>query len=249
MTRIFAKERRPLSSAVAQVAIVLSLIASVLYGADMVPGDIMVGSLLLVTLVKGLSIALLAIFALVKADRGDVLTLFFALMACAAGDVLITGAFSSDGTQEAGLTSAIYAFGAGHVLYTLVFLTQLAPLHVLTAFRLRVAALVWAGAGFAVYWFWPVLTVQPWLVLVYAGLLFVMTSAACLTRYPFMMVGVGALLFMASDALLGAELFLGLDLSLAWLVWPLYYLGQFMLALGIVLTPRTMQPTGRYRFV
>ena len=48
-------------------------------------------------------------------------------------------------------------------------------------------------------------------------------------------VGLGALLFVASDLLIFARLGHVLDEALTgWFVWPLYYAGQFLICTGVI---------------
>ncbi|MHA6317433.1 lysoplasmalogenase family protein [Altererythrobacter sp. CAU 1778] len=73
---------------------------------------------------------------------------------------------------------------------------------------------------------------------VYALALGGMACAAWLSRFPRYRVGVGAVLFVASDILIFARLGGQVEIIANWLVWPLYYGGQFLIATGVIQTLR-----------
>ncbi|MGN6495763.1 MAG: lysoplasmalogenase family protein [Tsuneonella sp.] len=62
-----------------------------------------------------------------------------------------------------------------------------------------------------------------------------MAAAAWTSRFSRYRVGVGALLFVASDLLIFARLGGRLDEALTgWFVWPLYYAGQLLITTGVI---------------
>ncbi len=247
MTRIFSKQKRPFSAVIGQTALILSAVTAVLYGTDLVP-VFAVGALSSTLILKGLPILLLAIFAMVKSSRLDVAFITLGLLAHIAGDILITGDIP-DLPGEKGFLTALYGFGLGHIFYGLAFATNLAPSHTLTSIRLTVAAVFWAMVGYGIYWFWPQILNLNLLILIYGGLLLLMATLAILSRYSLFMAGLGATLFLVSDALLGADMVLNLMVAdYLWLVWPLYFTGQFLITLAVVLTPRYIPSRGGYRF-
>ncbi|MFA9200095.1 MAG: lysoplasmalogenase family protein [Cypionkella sp.] len=70
---------------------------------------------------------------------------------------------------------------------------------------------------------------------IYAAVLGAMAGAAWLSRFSRYRVGIGALLFVASDLLIFARLGGTLpDAVTAWLIWPLYYSGQFLVVTGVI---------------
>ena len=245
MTRIFTKKRRPAIEAIGQIFIALSLLAAVSYGVGFYPSGMMAASLSaypMAALVKTAAIGFLTLFALMNAKRGDIIFLVFALAAGAAGDFLITG------TTNISLMNAIFAFGIGHIFYIFLFMFNFCRVKELSLMRLKLTALLWAGAGFGVFYLWPQLVNQPLALLVYMGLLLVMASMALLSRYPIFLTGLGGVLFLVSDVFLGLGLILQIDLWTTHLVWPLYYVGQFMLCMGIILSPAKDSRMGGYRF-
>ncbi|ANY20680.1 YhhN-like protein [Tsuneonella dongtanensis] len=77
------------------------------------------------------------------------------------------------------------------------------------------------------------------MAVVYAVALAAMAATAWLSRFSRYNVGVGALLFVASDLLIFARLggVLGENVT-EWFVWPLYYAGQFLICTGVIRTLR-----------
>lgn len=248
MARIFAKKRRFVAASLSQILVIISMIAAILYGVMDVPAPILIGSIPLDTAVKGCAVGFLALFALSRVGPLDVILLVPALTAHTLGDLFITGNIPGF-LGDAGLVPAILAFAAGHILYSVIFVLNLTAFESLSFIRIQAAALLMGIAGFALYWFWPQIDLQPVLVQVYSGVLIVMALFALLSRYPIFMVGVGALLYVISDSLLGATLFMDMSHGLDIAVWPTYYVGQLLITLGIVLTPRSLGTTGKYRFV
>ena len=78
---------------------------------------------------------------------------------------------------------------------------------------------------------------------IYALALGAMAAGAWASSFPRLRVGAGAMLFVLSDILLFAEM--GPLGGTQWpgiLVWPIYYLGQFLICTGIVQTLRKRDP-------
>ena len=73
----------------------------------------------------------------------------------------------------------------------------------------------------------------------YTALVGAMAAAAWTSAFPRYRVGIGAILFVASDLMIFArEGGLLDDAGASWAVWPLYYAGQFLIATGVVQTLR-----------
>ncbi|MFB0611477.1 lysoplasmalogenase family protein [Aurantiacibacter poecillastricola] len=82
-----------------------------------------------------------------------------------------------------------------------------------------------------------------WMVAIYGVALGLMAASAWMSDFPRMRVAAGALLFVVSDLLLFAELGpLSGSLVPEYLVWPIYYLGQFLITVGVVTTLRKRNP-------
>ena len=84
-------------------------------------------------------------------------------------------------------------------------------------------------------WLLPADRAWAWPAGLYGLALGGMAACAWMSAFPRYRVGVGAVLFLASDLLLIAGLgpLMGEALPQA-LVWPLYYAGQFLIAVGVV---------------
>lgn len=73
----------------------------------------------------------------------------------------------------------------------------------------------------------------------YALLLGAMSAAAWTSRFPRYRVGLGAVLFVLSDLAIFAREAGRLDSDVTgWLIWPLYFAGQLMIATGVVQASR-----------
>lgn len=71
----------------------------------------------------------------------------------------------------------------------------------------------------------------------YAAIVGAMAASAWVSRFPRYRVGLGGALFVASDLLIFAREGQHLPEAVTWwLVWPLYYAGQFMIATGVIRT-------------
>ena len=62
-----------------------------------------------------------------------------------------------------------------------------------------------------------------------------MAASTWLSSFPRYRVGLGAVLFVASDLLILARLGVLADSAVpGLLIWPLYYFGQFLICIGVV---------------
>jgi len=79
-----------------------------------------------------------------------------------------------------------------------------------------------------------------WKVTLYGVFLGAMAASAWMSRFSRYRVGAGALLFVVSDWLIFAQFGpLAHEGVARWLVWPLYFTGQFLIATGVVQYFRT----------
>ena len=86
------------------------------------------------------------------------------------------------------------------------------------------------------------------LATLYAATLAAMSASAWISRFPRYRVGVGTLLFVASDLMIIAREAGRFDPAAAdWMVWPLYYVGQLMIATGVVQALRNDATKGLHR--
>lgn len=173
-------------------------------------------------LIKASGVALLAIYALRRGPGKDARLLALALALGALGDALI----------QIDLLYGGAAFFAAHIAAITLYLRNPRAAPVQSQKLAGVALLIgtplacWLLSG----------NVQ---IAGYGVALGGMAAGAWLSRFSRYHVGLGALLFVISDLLIFAR-----EGPLAWqtvpdlLVWPLYYIGQFMIATGVVQTLR-----------
>lgn len=174
-------------------------------------------------ILKGTGVALLALYALRRAGGQDGDLLALVLMLSAIGDVLMELDFLYGGT----------AFFLSHVAAIALYARN--PRAQPTSSQ--------KGAGLALLVLTPIVS---WLisgslqVAVYALALGGMAAAAWLSRFPRYRVGMGAVLFVISDLLIFARMGpMQMEAVADMLVWPVYFLGQFLIATGIVQTLRS----------
>jgi uncharacterized membrane protein YhhN len=181
-------------------------------------------------LLKGAGVALLALYALLRAPhdrRGiDGALLVLALALAALGDMTIELYFTAGGAL----------FAAAHCVAVALYLRNRhprpSPVQKLTGVGLLI------GTPLVSF----LLSGQAQIAL-YAGFLGAMVAAAWMSHYPRYRVGTGAVLFVVSDWLIFSRMG-AYDLAPLpdLLIWPLYYAGQVMIATGIVQCLRGEQP-------
>lgn len=82
-----------------------------------------------------------------------------------------------------------------------------------------------------------------WQAALYGLALGGMAAAAWASNFPRYRVGAGAMLFLVSDLLIFAGIGpLSGTFAPEYLVWPIYYLGQFMICTGVIQTLRKRDP-------
>jgi uncharacterized membrane protein YhhN len=180
------------------------------------------------TLVKTAAVGALALLAYLE---GGGPWLAVALALCAAGDAFLAG------DPKRWLPFGLAAFLAGHVVYVLLFWRErgpaagpafwaVAPLVVLAAAAML--AQLWRSLG----------ALKPAVVLYVLAIVAMVATSLLLPRLRWPAT-IGALAFMASDAILSFDLFKGAKLFgsprlTAWAVWFLYFGGQAMIAWGML---------------
>ena len=184
------------------------------------------------SLVKTLAVGLLAVLAILT---GGPMLLVSALMLSAAGDYFL----SREG--ESAFLAGLASFLLAHVAYVILFAGMGGGMAVLGAEPWR-GALAGAIVLFAGSMLWLLLhRVGPRLrlpIAAYVAAIVAMGVAALGMSQP--VVFAGALMFMASDTLLATELFLLSAISphrmwMRYAVWGLYFAGQLLITLGLVL--------------
>lgn len=175
------------------------------------------GGLLLIAL-KGGSVAALCAYALVHSRQSDGRLLAAVMALGAAGDVGI----ELDVRLGGGLFLLSHLVAIA--LYRRNRRAQPTPTQ-----RAAAGALL-AGVPLAAW----LLTYDP-LAAIYAAALGAMAGSAWLSRFSRYRVGLGVLLFVASDLLIFARLDEALPESLTqWLIWPLYYAAQLLICTGVI---------------
>lgn len=168
-------------------------------------------------LLKGASVAVLGLYALVTLGRAGLL-LATVLLAGAVGDVAI----EFDTVAGGGF------FLLSHLVAIALYRRHRRP--VLSASQRAAAIALVMGVPLGAW----VLTHDP-LAVVYAAALGTMAASAWVSRFSRYWVGIGALAFVASDMFIFARLGGVLDPDFTgWLIWPLYYAGQLLIATGAV---------------
>ena len=201
--------------------LLLSLLCGAAYLAT-VPWHPFPGSIAL----KGLSVGLLAVWTLTEMHGANRLWLTAALALGSLGDVLLD-------LPGDNFVFGLGSFLLGHVCYIRLFLLNREKGSKLSGARtVLVAAVVLFTAGFTL-WLMPVLKPDLGLpVMFYVGALSAMTISAIALNASTNWIQVGAILFLLSDTILGANKFRGKVPYSGWLIWSTYYVGQTLIASG-----------------
>lgn len=171
---------------------------------------------------KGLGVACLAFYAMRRGPGGDASILAAVMMFGALGDMGIEFDFTLGG----GL------FLIAHFLSIWLYLRNPREHHAPSQILLAVGLFVGTPA---ISW----MLSNDLMVTLYASGLGAMAATAWMSRFPRYRVGMGAVLFVVSDWLIFSRMG-AFDLGVLphYLIWPLYFTGQFMIATGVVQTLR-----------
>jgi uncharacterized membrane protein YhhN len=175
---------------------------------------------------KGAAVALLAVYAARRAKSVDGWVLTAALGLGALGDMAL----------ELDMIAGGALFALAHLLAIALFLRNprerrtgsqwLAAMALLLGTPLVAALLALPDPR------WP-------LAAGYAAIVGAMAASAWVSRFPRYRVGVGAVMFVVSDLLIFAREGQLIPESVSWwLVWPIYYSGQLLIATGVARTLR-----------
>lgn len=180
-----------------------------------------------------------SLFAIVAALAGAPVLLVAALVHSAAGDLLLAfarPATDDDGSADPAFLSGLIAFLAGHVIYVLLFAqTRFGGL---PAFSWLIAVMMIGVALILGRILFRHAGPLRWPVMAYVGAILAMGLTALLTGS--WLVIAGAVLFMASDGILGMEKFViapGDEARRAFTgpaIWVLYVAAQFALVSAFV---------------
>lgn len=202
--------------------LLISLIAGISY---FFVSDAPIGGIWLM-LWKGAGVAFLAVYAAFRGRGFDGALIAAALAFGAMGDIALETSFLIGGAL----------FAIGHAIAIALYLrnrrTKPSPSQALAGLSLLV--LTPLIAALMTY------PIENWLVATgYSAIVGAMAAAAWTSRFPRYRVGIGAVMFVVSDLLIFARESAVLpDLVTGWLIWPLYYGAQFLIAVGVVQTLR-----------
>ncbi len=173
---------------------------------------------------KGAGVGLLTIWAALNA-RGRDGWLITAVMAFGTlGDVLL----------ERSQTGGALAFLAGHLIAILLYLAHRRSKK--TPSQVALAVLLLVGVPVIAFLLPTDRAAAPGIA-IYAIGLGAMAASAWISRFPRYRVGLGAVMFVASDLLIFAKIGpLSGSLIPVILIWPLYFAGQALIAWGAVTT-------------
>ena len=185
---------------------------------------------LYVQLIKGAGVALLAVYAFVRHSSPDARLLCWALACAALGDIALDWDFRIGG-------SFFFLF---HVLAIGIFLRN--KRDSISGTQSWVVGLTLILTPL-LCWLLPADRDLAWQVGLYGLALGGMASSAWASNFPRYRVGAGAMLFLISDLLIFAGMGpLRGHFLVEYMVWPIYYLGMFLICTGIIQTLRKRDP-------
>ncbi len=186
------------------------------------------------TVVKILPVAALALIAYLTGPRhGVALLLPAALGLSAVGDGFLAG------DPKRWLPLGLVSFLVAHLIYVALFWRAGGPSGLSEPVRLALIMAAPIGGVGMLAWLWPHLGAMRGAVSAYVAAIVAMLATSLLLPWTAWPVMVGALAFMASDAILSADLFRGARIAgserlSAYAIWALYYGGQAAIALGLM---------------
>ncbi|MWV27963.1 lysoplasmalogenase [Erythrobacter sp. GH3-10] len=180
--------------------------------------------------IKGFAVGFLAVYAYLRHNSADAHRLALALLVAALADMAI----------EIDLRVGAAVFFVFHMLAVSVFMKHSrGKLHGGDQAAFLAILILPPLLGY----FLPYDRMIAWAVAIYAVALSLMAASAWMSDFPRMRVAAGALLFVLSDLLIFAELGpLSGSAVPEYLVWPIYYLGQFLITIGVITTLRKRNP-------
>jgi uncharacterized membrane protein YhhN len=208
----------------------VSALSALVYGGLWVLGPVSP----LRTVIKMVPVAALALIAYLTGPRhGLALLLPAALALSAVGDGFL--AWDPKRWLPLGLASFLVA----HLIYVALFWSAGAPNALSEPIRgAMIVAAILGGFGMLT-WLWPHLGAMRGAVIAYVAAIVAMLATGLLLPWAAWPVMVGAVAFMASDAILSADLFVGAKIVgserlSGYAIWALYYGGQAAIALGLM---------------
>lgn len=203
----------------------VALIASIVAGVSFIASWQLQLPDLAATAWKGAGVALLAVYAGLRARGFDGWLICAVMVFGMLGDVLL---------ETHGLTIGAVAFLVGHLVAIGLYLRNRRR-NLTNADKLLAALIV--PATVVIAFLLPSDRAMAPGVALYSTGLALMAACAWISRFPRLLVGLGALMFVVSDLLIFARS--GPLAGQAWVgfgVWSLYYFGQLMICVGVVRT-------------
>ena len=175
---------------------------------------------------KGAGVAFLAIYCAQRGRGREGVLITLVMAVCALADVVLEFSFLFGGAL----------FALGNAIAVWLYATNRRENPTGSQIAAGVALLIGTPAVAALLTY----PLENWyLAALYALIVGAMAGAAWTSRFPRYRVGVGAVLFVVSDLVIFAREAGHMSRDLAeWLVWPLYYGGQFLIATGVIQTIR-----------
>jgi uncharacterized membrane protein YhhN len=210
--------------------IAVSGLAALAYGAWFV----LAPPSLLRTVLKTLAVGALAILAWQNTQHNSL-----GLMVCSALALSALGDAFLAGDPKRWLPLGLASFLIAHLLYVAAFWILGEQGHWLSPVRIGLIGLVALGSVAMLAWLWRHLGAMRAAVLVYVLAIAAMVGTSLLLPWQAWPIMVGALAFMASDAILSSELFRGAKVwgserLTAYAIWGLYYGGQAAITYGLL---------------
>jgi uncharacterized membrane protein YhhN len=179
-----------------------------------------------IIIIKGVVVGLLAIYALLRFPHRDGRLLALVLGLAAVGDMAMELEFRVGGG----------VFFASHVAAMALYLRNRRAV-VTPSQKLFAATLLFLTP--LITWLLVANLENALQVTLYSLALGGMASLAWTSSFPRYRVGIGAVLFVFSDLLIFARMDLMATSPVPdLLIWPIYYLGQFLIATGVIQTLR-----------
>ena len=175
-------------------------------------------------LIKGAAVGLLAVYALVRHFSRDARHVAAIMGVSAAGDMAL----------ELDMFWGGLLFFGGHILALALFLQPHNRRHHLTGSQKATAVTLLLGVPLLAWLFSGAADVA-----LYALALGGMAGAAWTSRFSRYHVGIGALFYAGSDLLIFSQMGpFDAGIVAEWLIWPCYYIGQFLICTGVIQTLR-----------
>jgi len=181
-----------------------------------------------VVAVKGAAVFLLAVIVWRRSLGPNGLLLALGLLASSAGDVFL-------GLDRGGLfVQGLGSFLIAHLLYIAVFVRVMPRPLVRSQGANAIAAMMVLYGILLGGWLFPSLGGHTLPVLVYAAAITVMGVTSVFASFSKPWVVIGAVLFIMSDSAIAIDKFLMPIDGVGYFIWPTYYLGQLLIATGVI---------------